>query len=67
MIFSGNELNAIDDFEKEHLNCSYENNKNKVKGIGFTIHSNWTGIGINTTITCDACGETKNITDYDMW
>lgn len=67
MVFSEEELIAMDAFEKEHLNCRETNNKNKVDRIGFTIHSNWTGIGINTIITCDACGETKNITDYDMW
>ena len=67
MIFSEYELNEIDAFERKHLNCNRENNKNKVDHTGFTIHSDWTGIGIATTITCNACGEIKNVTDYDCW
>ena len=67
MVFSEIELQAIDDFEKEHLYCREDNNKNNSDCIGFTIHSDWTGIGVITTITCNACGETKDITDYDCW
>lgn len=64
--FSDNELNSIEEFESKHLGC-YKEFDSKQDQTGFTINQRWTGIGIKTTITCDCCGETKDITDYDRW
>lgn len=64
--FSEQELESIEQFEKEHLDC-YHKPDSKQNRISFTIHQTWTGIGVNTQITCDCCGETKNITDYECW
>lgn len=65
--FSDIELQNIIDFENEHLNC-YRAKKSLTKVLGFTIHQSFgSGIGINTTITCDCCGKSKDITDYDCW
>lgn len=64
--FSGKEIQAADDFITQHLNC-YKNNNPNHKNLGFTINHNWTGIGISTQITCNCCGETKDVTDYDCW
>lgn len=67
IVFSEEELKAIEAFEKEHLNCNHKPDS-KSKITGFTIHQYWcTGIGVNTHITCDCCGEEKDITDYDCW
>lgn len=65
-VFSKNELKAIYNFESEHLNC-YENNNPDRKNLGFTINQNWTGIGVLTNISCNCCGETKDVTDYETW
>lgn len=62
-------IQAMDDFITEHvtkLDC-YKNNNPEHKNLGFTINHNWSGIGINTFITCNCCGERKDISDYDMW
>lgn len=67
MGFSEKELGAIEVFEKEHLNCHKNNNINGCDRIGFTIHSYWTSIGVASNITCDCCGKTQDITDYDCW
>lgn len=69
IVFSDTELKSIEEFESEHLHLKcYRNLNSKQKYAGFTIHQSWeTGIGVNTTITCDCCGETKDITDYDCW
>lgn len=64
--FSEQELESIEQFEKEHLDC-YRKPDSKQKHISFTIRQAWTSIGVSTHITCDCCGEIKDITDYDCW
>jgi len=63
-MFTENELKEIDAFEQQHMNCY----KGTGKHISFNITETWgTGIGINTYIMCNCCGEVKDITDYDSW
>ena len=64
--FTDKELESIDKFEQEHLDC-YRQPDSLSKTIGFTTQQKWTGIGVGLTITCDCCGKTKDITDYDSW
>lgn len=66
MKFSRKELKAMDDFMNKHLHCSQKENT-KSSQTGFIINVNWTGIGFATKITCNCCGESMNVTDYDMW
>ena len=66
IIFSESELKALEAFEEKHLNC-YTNNNHNHENMHFIITQNWTGIGVNTSITCGCCGETIDCTDYDCW
>ena len=61
-MFTQSELKAMDDFWKKHSDCYL---KHKTSHSSFTIKTGTTGIRYYTTITCDSCGESKNITDYD--
>lgn len=67
--FSDKELEEIDNFITKHvtdLDCYRTNNSNH-NNLGFTITHDWSGIGINTNITCNCCKETKDVTDYSVW
>lgn len=67
IVFSDKEIKSIEKFEQEHLNC-YRKPDSKQDHLGFTIKQEWlSGIGVNTFITCDCCGITKDITDYECW
>lgn len=61
--FTKDEINAIEDFQRKHGDCYKKTHTRSA----FTINTNATGIGTYTTITCDCCGEKKNITDYNVW
>lgn len=71
MRFSEKELTAIDEFIETHLSSSklncYRNNNSNHNSLGFDIKLRWTGIGVTTFITCNCCGEIKDVTDYGCW
>ena len=56
------ETEAYAKFQKEH----YELHKG-IQACECSVTFTHTGIGVGKTVTCDACGEKQNITDYNNW
>lgn len=70
-LITGHELKALYEWEKNHRCQFYDDALNPVNpqgaiGGGTTYSFTPTGLGVATIIKC-ACGEEKNITDYESW
>lgn len=53
---SNKELKDVVDFRNQHRHSN-----------SFSYTLTGTGIGTAIVVTCEKCGESKNITDYDAW
>lgn len=65
MALNENENLWADQFIDKHGKC-YKKKKAAGK-YGYRIDITPTGIGFRVDITCNACGKTKDISDYDNW
>lgn len=64
-LHSEKELEAYKAFVQEHEKCRLDTKINGGK-MPYVIQYG-TGIGVCTTVVCQACGEKKDITDIDLW
>ena len=61
---SEKEAKAAEEFEKQH---SHPNTYKGAIGGHMEYIFTHTSIGNACTVKCSICGESKNITDYDIW
>lgn len=63
-MFTESELKAMNRFRAKHRDCYHKHQK---QNSSFTIKTVATGIGYYTSIVCDSCGVSENVTDYESW
>lgn len=61
-----NETLACEEFKKKHKKCS-PNRPFTAMGMQFSYIITPGSIGEDIAIRCNACGEEKSCTDYDIW
>lgn len=60
---SEKELKLIDEFIRQHKKCNFTSTTGGKITYSFTP----TGLGVVTTIKCNACGKQEDVTDIDFW
>ena len=64
IVLNAVEIEDLNSFMIEHFSSCQKENKGPVR---FSINSTPTGIADNIKVTCNTCGESKDISDYASW
>lgn len=64
---SDKELEALENFRKNHYRTCCGNGKYKNKGNTWIYTISGTGFGHIIKITCPECGQSEDVTDIDNW